>query len=68
MTAGKEDTLRRMAARFADDERGGVAIEYGLIASLIFLAIVGSMQVLSGNLMTNFWNKISNAMANTPGS
>ncbi|MFP1631353.1 Flp family type IVb pilin [Zhengella sp. ZM62] len=30
--------------RFADDESGATAIEYGLIASAIALVIVGSLQ------------------------
>lgn len=32
------------AARFGSDERGATAIEYGLIAGLIFLAIVFGIQ------------------------
>lgn len=33
--------------RFAADERGATAIEYGLIIALLFLAIVGAVQNFS---------------------
>ncbi len=34
-------------SRFAKDERGATVVEYGLIAALIFLAIVGSVTAFS---------------------
>ncbi|MCA0278657.1 MAG: Flp family type IVb pilin [Proteobacteria bacterium] len=39
-----------MIWRFLKDERGATAIEYGLIASLIGLAIVGSFSQLADQL------------------
>ncbi|MHA7871702.1 MAG: Flp family type IVb pilin [Hyphococcus sp.] len=33
-----------LTKRFGDDESGATAIEYGLIVSLIFLAIVAAMK------------------------
>ncbi len=41
-------------ARFAQDESGATAIEYGLIAALIFLVIVGGVTLLSGNVAGMF--------------
>ncbi|HXZ08829.1 MAG TPA: Flp family type IVb pilin [Paraburkholderia sp.] len=45
-----------MAARFVRDEDGISAIEYGLLAALIALAIVGAVTTLGGNLSTIFTN------------
>jgi pilus assembly protein Flp/PilA len=40
--------------RFADDESGATAIEYGLIAALIAVAIIAALNLLSGNLQNTF--------------
>lgn len=40
--------------RFATDEEGVTAIEYGLLASLIALAIIGGATVLGGKLDSVF--------------
>jgi pilus assembly protein Flp/PilA len=42
------------AARFVRDEDGVTAIEYGLIAALIALAIIGAVTTLGTNLNTLF--------------
>ena len=47
-------TLRQSAARFLADEEGVTAIEYGLIAALIAVAIVGVVGLLGGELKTIF--------------
>lgn len=47
--------------RLAKDERGAAAIEYGLIASLIIIAIVGSLTLVGSGVM-QWWDKISAAM------
>lgn len=53
-------------ARFAKDESGATAIEYGLIAALISVAIIGAATLLGGNLSTLF-NGIANVLGdNTP--
>lgn len=41
-------------ARFIQDDRGATAIEYGLIASLIAVAIIGAATTLGGKLSTTF--------------
>ncbi|MBO9590647.1 Flp family type IVb pilin [Devosia sp.] len=43
-------------ARFAQDESGATAIEYGLIAALISVVIIGAVAALGGNLQTVFGN------------
>jgi pilus assembly protein Flp/PilA len=49
--------------RFWTDDKGATAIEYGLIASLIFLAIIAAVNLLSDE-MTDMYNFISNTVAN----
>ncbi|WEJ33929.1 Flp family type IVb pilin [Devosia sp. SD17-2] len=41
-------------ARFAQDESGATAIEYGLIAALISVVIIGAVTTLGTNLTTVF--------------
>jgi pilus assembly protein Flp/PilA len=40
--------------RFLADESGATAIEYGLIAALIAVAIIAALNALSTNLQTVF--------------
>jgi pilus assembly protein Flp/PilA len=40
--------------RFLKDEGGATAIEYGLIAALIAVAIIGAVNTLSGDLQGTF--------------
>lgn len=43
-----------MFKRFLKDESGATAIEYGLIAALIAVAIVGTLSLIGENLDTHF--------------
>lgn len=43
-----------MFARFLKDESGATAIEYGLIAALIAVAIIGGVTALGTNANTTF--------------
>jgi pilus assembly protein Flp/PilA len=45
-------------ARFANDESGATAIEYGLIAALIAVGIIAAATTLGGSL-SNVFNKIT---------
>jgi pilus assembly protein Flp/PilA len=45
-------------ARFANDESGATAIEYGLIAALIAVGIIAAATSLGGGL-TKIFNSIS---------
>ncbi|MBY9066538.1 Flp family type IVb pilin [Hyphomonas sp. WL0036] len=43
-----------MFARFLKDESGATAIEYGLIAALIAVAIIGGVTALGNNAEATF--------------
>jgi len=53
----------RMMKKFWKDEEGVTAIEYGLIAALIAMVIVGSVISAGGSLNT-LWGNISTALSN----
>ena len=42
-----------------DDQRGGTAIEYGLIASLVVIASIGAFEAVA-NENTGLWATVSN--------
>ena len=46
--------------RFLSDESGATAIEYGLIAAFIALAIITAVKCVSNNLKTTFNNVSTN--------
>jgi pilus assembly protein Flp/PilA len=46
--------MSKLFARFLNDESGATAIEYGLIAAGISLAIIGAVNGIGGNLSTKF--------------
>jgi pilus assembly protein Flp/PilA len=46
--------------RFVKDESGATAIEYGLVASLIAIAIIAAAKALGGKLGDTFNNVKSN--------
>jgi pilus assembly protein Flp/PilA len=49
--------------QFLDDESGATAIEYGLIATLVSLAIVVSVGELA-NALRDYWEDIGEKVAN----
>jgi pilus assembly protein Flp/PilA len=51
-------------ARFAQDESGATAIEYGLIAALISVGIIVAATALGGSL-SGLFNGISNTLDNS---
>jgi pilus assembly protein Flp/PilA len=51
-------------ARFAQDESGATAIEYGLIAALISVGIIVAASALGGSL-SNLFTGISNRLNNS---
>jgi pilus assembly protein Flp/PilA len=46
--------MSRFISRFMNDESGATAIEYGLIAALIAVAIIGAVTAVGGKLDTTF--------------
>ena len=53
--------MRRLIFSFAADDCGATAIEYGLIAALIAVAIIGSLTNVSGAI-SNMFGRASNAL------
>jgi pilus assembly protein Flp/PilA len=53
--------MRTILSRFAKDESGATAIEYGLIAALISVVILGALTTLGGNLTATF-NEVSSSL------
>ncbi len=51
-----------LGKRFLTDESGATAIEYGLILSLIFLAIITSITLFS-DTSTGIFNRAMNALS-----
>ena len=46
--------MSKIVSRFVKDESGAIAIEYGLIAALISVVIIGVLTVVGNNLNTKF--------------
>jgi pilus assembly protein Flp/PilA len=46
--------MRTLLSRFAQDESGVTAIEYGLIAALIAVVIISAVTVVGSDLSTVF--------------
>jgi pilus assembly protein Flp/PilA len=53
--------MKTLVSRFVKDESGATAIEYGLIAAGISVAIIAVVQGLGTKLSTTF-TKVSNAL------
>lgn len=53
--------MRQLLQRFSKDQSGATAIEYGLIGSLIFVVIVGSIALLGGS-NSGLYTRIGNAL------
>jgi pilus assembly protein Flp/PilA len=57
----KGQSMKRIIANFLADESGATAIEYGLIAAGISIAIIGVVNGLGSNLNTKF-NSINTSL------
>ena len=55
--------MQNLFSRFVNDESGATAIEYGLIAALISIAIITSAKLLGTQLSTTF-GVITTSLAN----
>lgn len=53
--------MKSIVKRFVENESGATAIEYGLIASLIAVAIISAATALGTSLEVTF-NKVSNKL------
>ncbi len=63
----KELIMTKLFARFAKDESGATAIEYGLIAALIAVAIITALTLLGDSLSTMF-DQVANTVNTATGS
>ncbi len=48
--------MSKFFLRFKRDEKGATAIEYGLIAALMSVVVIGAITALGGPLKTTFTN------------
>jgi len=55
--------MKTLINRFVKDESGATAIEYGLIAALIAVAIISALTTLGGNISGRF-NLIASSIGN----
>ncbi|HEX8471266.1 MAG TPA: Flp family type IVb pilin [Brevundimonas sp.] len=53
--------MTKFISKFVQDESGATAIEYGLIAALISVAIIGAVTALGTNL-TGAFGRVSSAL------
>jgi pilus assembly protein Flp/PilA len=53
--------MMRLLKRIRRDERGATAIEYGLICSLIVIAMVAALNRFA-DTTTGMWNNVSNTV------
>jgi pilus assembly protein Flp/PilA len=53
------DAIPRILRRLRSDKRGATAIEYGLIAALIVIAMMGGLASLGGGA-GGMWTKLKN--------
>ena len=54
--------VRTKGRKLRSDKRGATVIEYGLIAALIVIAIMGAMRSLGGGA-NGMWSKLDNKVA-----
>ncbi len=48
--------MKTMFKNFASDESGATAIEYGMIAALVAVVIIGTLKILGTKLNATFTN------------
>lgn len=53
--------MKNLLSRFAKDESGATAIEYGLIVALVSMAAIGAYQAL-GNSIEGFFTAVSTTL------
>jgi pilus assembly protein Flp/PilA len=54
--------MTKFVQRFLRTEKGTTAIEYGLIAALVVVLLIGAFQALGQTVVTVFWDKIATAL------
>ena len=59
--------MRNIFRRFLSDERGATAIEYGLIAGLIAVVIIGAL-TLTGTSLNSVFGQVAGKLEEVAGS
>jgi pilus assembly protein Flp/PilA len=54
--------MSNLIAKFVRDESGATAIEYGLIAAIVAIGLIASLQGLKNNLQSTF-NKVGSNLS-----
>lgn len=57
------NAIRKLMRTLRADDRGATAVEYGLIAALIVVAMIGGLNALGGGA-NGMWGKINNVVQN----
>ena len=57
--------MQNLLTRFIEDESGATAIEYGLIAALIAVAMIGGAGLVGNSVQTKF-TAVSTAIDSAP--
>ena len=55
--------IRKLMRTLRADDRGATAVEYGLIAALIVVAMIGGLNALGGGA-NGMWGRINNVVQN----
>ena len=58
------DAIRTVLRKLRTDQKGATAIEYGLIAALIVIAMMGGLRAMGGGA-GGMWSNISAAVQNS---
>ena len=58
------DAIRRTLRRLLANQTGATAVEYGLIAALIVLAMMGGLRALGGGA-GGMWSRLNNTVQNS---
>jgi pilus assembly protein Flp/PilA len=57
--------MKNLITRFKNDESGATAIEYGLIAGLVSVVIIGTVTTV-GTELTTVFTSVGNALSGAP--
>ena len=60
------NAIRLIGCKLRSDKRGATAIEYGLIAALIVIAMMGALSKLGGGSNT-MWGNLANEVRESEG-
>jgi pilus assembly protein Flp/PilA len=58
------DAIRRTLHRLLADQSGATAVEYGLIAALIIVAMIGGLRTLGGG-SGGMWTRVHDQVQNS---